>query len=161
MTVRLTTALALATALTLGATGIAIAKSEKPKGGAPAKVETTLKSKGKATGSLGGSDAAAATATAGATLAGILLSDQDKATISQYFQQHPQSTKGLPPGIAKNVARGKPLPPGIAKRGVPSALASKLSIPKGYDLQTVGTDVVLIEAGTRIIADVLKGVLQK
>ena len=94
-------------------------------------------------------------------LAGVLLSDQDLATITSYFQQYPQPASALPPGIAKNVARGKPVPPGIAKRGVPTALSSRLAIPSGYELQTVGTDVVLIEAGTRIIAEVLKDVLRK
>src|SRR5262245_12550800 len=32
----------------------------------------------------------------------------------------------LPPGIAKNVARGKPLPPGIAKKKVPTTIVRHL-----------------------------------
>ncbi len=32
-----------------------------------------------------------------------------------------RGNRGLPPGIAKNLERGKPLPPGLAKRRVPPA----------------------------------------
>ena len=105
--------------------------------------------------------AAAVGAAAGAALAGALLSDHDRATITRYFQQHPQPGSDLPPGIAKNLARGKPLPPGIAKRGVPGALTSQLSIPSGYLLQTVGADVVLVAAATSVIADILRDVARK
>src|SRR5262245_29699224 len=33
--------------------------------------------------------------------------------IRAYFQAHPMTPQSLPPGIAKNLARGKALPPGI------------------------------------------------
>lgn len=155
MPARLLFTLALAAGLTL-AGGPASAKSEKAQGQGKA---AAAKEQGKSgTGSAG---SVAAGAVAGAVLAGVLLSDRDRSTITQYFQQHPQPAPALPPGIAKNLARGKPVPPGIAKRGVPNALSAKLSIPSGYELQTVGTDVVLIEAGTRIVADILKDVLRK
>lgn len=161
---RLLAALACAACLTLAGAAPSYAKSEKaPNGQSKAVLQGKAKDAMKQ-GKPGGSDsdaAAAAAAAAGATLAGVLLSDQDRTTITRYFQQHPQPATALPPGIAKNVARGKPIPPGIAKRGVPNGLTGQLSIPKGYELQTVGTDVVLIEAGTRIIADVLKDVLRK
>lgn len=148
-----------AVSLALAVTSPALAKNDKAKGnsGKPAHVEKSVKDRG---GSSGGSDGVAAAAAAGATLAGILLSDADKTTITRYFTEHPEPAKPLPPGIAKNLERGKPLPPGIAKRGVPNDLRHQLSIPKGYELETVGTDVVLIEAGTRIVADVLKDILK-
>jgi hypothetical protein len=107
------------------------------------------------------SDGTAAAVAAGAALAGVLLSDAERATITRYFQTHPQPVTALPPGIAKNLARGKPLPPGIAKKAAPNDLLGQLSIPSGYQLETVGTDVVLIEIGTRIVADVLKDVLRR
>ena len=34
--------------------------------------------------------------------------------------------QALPPGIAKNLARGKPLPPGIAKKTVPASMLGQL-----------------------------------
>ncbi|MGE8361338.1 anti-virulence regulator CigR family protein [Pseudomonas sp.] len=64
----------------------------------------------------------------------------------------------LPPGIAKNLARGKPLPPGIAKR-FDSRLLGKLPRYDGYEWQQVGTDVVLIAMATGIVYEVLRNVL--
>lgn len=39
--------------------------------------------------------------------------------------------RSLPPGIAKNLARGKPLPPGIAKKMVPSSMLRDLPVLSG------------------------------
>ncbi len=166
MPARILTALVCCVCLAVAVGPQAYAKSEKAAekaaGKAAEKAVTNGASKTAGKAVSGGSGAAAtAAAAAGAALTGILLSDADRGTITRYFQQHPQPAAALPPGIAKNVARGKPIPPGIAKRGVPNGLSGQLSIPPGYELQTVGADVVLIEAGTRIIADVLKDVLRK
>ena len=68
--------------------------------------------------------------------------------------------KPLPPGIRKNLARGKPLPPGIAKQVAPSSLLSRLPRHAGYDWQVAGTDLVLIQIGTAVGADVLKDVFR-
>lgn len=158
MTCRPTVTLALAACLALAGAGPAPAKSDKAPG--QDKTHGKAHSPGKPSSGGSGSDAAAAAA-AGAALAGVLLSDRDRATITRYFQQNPQPATALPPGIARNLARGKPLPPGIARRGVPNALSGQLAIPSGYELQSVGTDVVLIEIGTRIIADILKDAVRK
>lgn len=68
--------------------------------------------------------------------------------------------KPLPPGIQKNLARGKPLPPGLAKRAPPSALLARLPRHPGYEWQMAGTDLILVQIGTAIIADVLKDVFR-
>ena len=67
--------------------------------------------------------------------------------------------QGLPPGIAKNLARGKPLPPGIAKRYLPQRLVSALPPRPGYEWIVVDRDVLLIAVATAIIVDVLTDVL--
>jgi hypothetical protein len=69
--------------------------------------------------------------------------------------------KPLPPGIQKNLARGKPLPPGIAKKAPPSALLGRLPRHPGYEWQMAGTDLILVQIGTAIIADVLKDVFRQ
>ena len=152
----------VATMIAVALAGPALAKNDNAPGnagnGKPAHAGKVI-DKGNKGGS-GTSDGVAAAAAAGAVLAGVLLSDQERTTITRYFQNHPQQAKPLPPGIAKNLARGKPLPPGIAKRGAPNDLLRQLSIPQGYSLETVGTDVVLIEIGTRIVADLLKDVVR-
>jgi len=64
----------------------------------------------------------------------------------------------LPPGIRKNLGRGKPLPPGIAKKAVPGPLLAQLPHHPGYEWQVCGSDLVLVAVATAIIADVLVGV---
>ena len=154
--------LALAAAMAVALSGPTFAKNDKAPGhagkGKPAHAGKVI-DKGNS-GASGTSDGVAAAAAAGAVLAGVLLSDQERTTISRYFQTHPQPATSLPPGIAKNLARGKPLPPGIAKKAAPNDLLRQLTIPNGYALETVGTDVVLIEIGTRIVADILKDVVR-
>ncbi|RJG09889.1 hypothetical protein D3879_17680 [Pseudomonas cavernicola] len=66
--------------------------------------------------------------------------------------------QSLPPGIQKNLARGKPLPPGIAKR-FDSRLQGKLPHYDGYEWQQVGRDVVLVTIATGIIYEVLHDIL--
>lgn len=68
------------------------------------------------------------------------------------------STRALPPGIAKNLARGKPLPPGIAKN-FDSRLLGQLPRYDGYEWKQTGTDVVLVAIATGIIYEVLRNVL--
>ena len=65
----------------------------------------------------------------------------------------------LPPGIQRNLERGKPLPPGIAKR-FDGPIAHELPRYPGYEWERVGADVVLIEAATRVVGDVLVDALR-
>lgn len=67
------------------------------------------------------------------------------------------SPQSLPPGIAKNLARGKPLPPGIAKN-FDNRLLGQLPRYDGYEWKQVGRDIVLVTA-TGIIYEILRNVL--
>lgn len=67
-------------------------------------------------------------------------------------------TSSLPPGIAKNLARGKPLPPGIAKN-FDSRLTSRLPHYEGYEWKQIGRDVVLVAIATGIVYEILRNVL--
>ncbi|MCY1282928.1 hypothetical protein D9M68_164060 [compost metagenome] len=64
----------------------------------------------------------------------------------------------LPPGIQKNLARGKPLPPGIAKK-LDGRLLGQLPHYDGYDWVQAGTDLILVAAATGLIYEVLHDVL--
>ncbi len=61
----------------------------------------------------------------------------------------------LPPGIRKNLARGRPLPPGLAKRKLPPRLLGRLPRYPGYEWRVSGTDLLLISATSVVVADVL------
>lgn len=64
----------------------------------------------------------------------------------------------LPPGIAKNLARGKPLPPGIAKKLVPDQMIAQLPRYDGYEWRVAGTDLILVAIGTLVVAEILNDV---
>jgi hypothetical protein len=66
----------------------------------------------------------------------------------------------LPPGIRKNLARGKPLPPGIAKKYAPAPMVSRLPVYPGHEWRVVGTDLVLLAVATAIVVDVLSDVFR-
>lgn len=66
--------------------------------------------------------------------------------------------RSLPPGIAKNLARGKPLPPGIAKKVVPYSMLRELPQYPGYEWRIAGDDLVLVALSTAIVASVINGV---
>ena len=66
--------------------------------------------------------------------------------------------QSLPPGIAKNLARGKPLPPGIAKKAVPASMLGQLPYYPGYEWRIVGDDLVLVALSTAIVTAIINGV---
>jgi len=96
----------------------------------------------------------------------VTFSVGEAATIRAYYEDgHSQSRnkgkgqKSLPPGIAKNLARGKALPPGIAKQVLPVDLVRMLpAVPKGYERVYVSGKVLLVEIATQVIHDVLEDV---
>jgi hypothetical protein len=62
----------------------------------------------------------------------------------------------LPPGLAKQLARNGTLPPGLAKRALPDDLLGQLQPrPAGYEFVLVDDRVMLIQAATNLILDVL------
>jgi Ni/Co efflux regulator RcnB len=91
----------------------------------------------------------------------LVQANVDYASIRQIaVAGHATGYKALPPGIAKNLARGKPLPPGIAKKSVPSSVREHLPVYPDYEWKRCGTDLVLIEIATRVVAQVLEGIFQ-
>ncbi len=72
--------------------------------------------------------------------------------------EHQTGYKALPPGIAKNLVRGKPLPPGIAKKAIPDSMVHQLPNYPDYEWKRCGTDLVLVQIGTQIVAEVLANI---
>ena len=87
--------------------------------------------------------------------------------MQKYFHEHEyknahkkKGKKSLPPGIAKNLGRGKPLPPGIAKQVLPTGLLNQLPpAPHGFERVIVDGKVLLVEIATQVIHDVLEGLI--
>lgn len=99
----------------------------------------------------------------------VVFSADEIRIIGAWYSDHGSSShkgngkhknKGLPPGIEKNLARGKPLPPGIAKQYLPDGLIKALPAPpKGYERIIVDGKVLLVEIATQVIHDILMDVV--
>ena len=61
----------------------------------------------------------------------------------------------LPPGIRKNLARGKPLPPGIAKKMVPGPMLRELPAYPGREWRIAGDDLILVSLGNGLVVEVM------
>lgn len=95
-------------------------------------------------------------AAAGAAIGALLVfSAIEQTRIREWFLANPYPVQPLPPGIARNLARGKPLPPGIAKRYAPSGLLLQLVPRPGYEILIAGASVLLVHAASGIVHDVL------
>ena len=99
----------------------------------------------------------------------VTFSDADIRIISAWYHDHGSKKdgkhgkgghNGLPPGIAKNLSRGKSLPPGIAKQYLPEGLRQELPAPpSGYERIMVDGKLLLIEIATQVIHDVLTDII--
>ena len=107
--------------------------------------------------------AVAAPTFAGEVGVDVVFTDGEASIIRAYYwdQAAPRNGKkknhgGLPPGIAKNLQRGKSLPPGIAKQALPAGLNDLLSPPPdGFERIVLSGKVLLVEIATQVIHDVL------
>ncbi len=99
----------------------------------------------------------------------VVFSDDEIRIISDWYRDHGSSANkkrgkskrnGLPPGIAKNLARGKSLPPGIAKQYLPDPLRQTLPAPPaGYERVVVYGKILLVEIATGVIHDIFKDII--
>lgn len=86
-----------------------------------------------------------------------IITGDERRIITDYIGDHRGlfGYEPLPPGIARNLARGKPLPPGIAKKRLPGPLYDRLPRREGYEWIQAGRDILLIAAATGVIVDIL------
>lgn len=68
--------------------------------------------------------------------------------------------RALPPGIARNLERGKALPPGIARQLVPQGMLAGLPRIPDHEWRIAGRDLILIAIGTAIVVDILRDVFE-
>lgn len=66
----------------------------------------------------------------------------------------------LPPGIRKNLLRGKGLPPGIAKKvKLPIAVCNYVNLPANTNIIVVGSNIVLVNSVTNVVLDIVFNIL--
>lgn len=93
----------------------------------------------------------------------LMFSDHDRDYIHRYYRSNlpPGLAKRehLPPGLRKHLVRRGTLPPGLRAQRLPYDLDRHLSrLPDGYARIRVASDVLLIDARTRVIFDVITDV---
>jgi hypothetical protein len=121
-------------AVTLGATMLLV----------PAIMAAQGKSKTKATPASGTSTSVAV---------GVVFRDPDRTVFRDYFARQQMVVTPLPPGIAKNLARGKPLPPGIAQKTFPRSIIVRPGLHADIVFIMVGHNMVAVRNG--IVVDVM------
>lgn len=159
------------TLLLLALQGPALAKPPegkgKPDGGAQASAPTHGNSGGKGSSSAKSAKGSSSTAAGGASGHGSQWEDRDhdgRVDIDIGFLQgfvrdnHYSGYQALPPGIRKNLARGKPIPPGLQSRVVPGPLLQQLPYRSGYEWRVYGTDLVLVALATGVVEEVLDSI---
>ena len=92
----------------------------------------------------------------------VTLTAEDAAFVRAYYgNQGPRGNGrgrggGLPPGIARNLERGKPVPPGIAKQYLPTDLVRRLpALERGLEYVVVAGKLLLVETATQVVRQVL------
>jgi hypothetical protein len=93
----------------------------------------------------------------------LVFSDRDRDYIHRYYRSNlpPGLAKReqLPPGLRKQLVRRGTLPAGLQAQRLPYDLDRHLSrLPDGYARIRVASDVLLIDARTRVIFDVITDV---
>lgn len=68
--------------------------------------------------------------------------------------------RSLPPGIQRNLERGKPLPPGIARQMVPQSMLAGLPVYPEHEWRIAGDDLILVALGTQLVVQLLNDVFQ-
>ncbi|WP_448207616.1 anti-virulence regulator CigR family protein [Azospirillum sp. sgz302134] len=91
----------------------------------------------------------------------VVVSRTDVTVIRDYFASNPVGASALPPGVAKNLARGKPLPPGIAKKMAPIELRQRVPVcMNGWECILAGVDMLILDAVHGTIADIVRNVVR-
>lgn len=115
-----------------------------------------------------------------------VFSEAERAIIEEYFGLHVQEKEGgdkskgesgkkheglppglakkdhLPPGLQKQLEKNGRLPPGLAKRDLPDDLLNRLPRPPhGTKRLIAGSDVVLVDATTELVLDVIHDAIRQ
>lgn len=94
------------------------------------------------------------------------FSARDRTLVEEYYRARPGKPKKAPPGLAKRetlppgLAKHDTLPPGLQGRLLPRDLEARLTVlPSAYVRLIIGRDIVLMRRDTRVVLDVLYGVV--
>ena len=78
-------------------------------------------------------------------------STDETRAIHDYYRTHEGEVKPIPPGILRNLVRGKPMPSGIERTRIPDDLNVLLYPRPSATWYAVGDRLVLVDASGRVI----------
>lgn len=87
----------------------------------------------------------------------VLTTDSELRIIREFYRASSHRPKPMPPGIAKNLIRGKKVPPGVMRTRLPNELVEQLPPRNGYEW-AIANDVVLLIDATGIVRDIVRGI---
>ena len=78
-------------------------------------------------------------------------SDAEIRVIREYYSDPSRKLKPIPPGIWKNLGRGKKVPPGISRTRLPGPLAERMPRREGADWWIAGDQVLLVDTNNNLV----------
>lgn len=91
----------------------------------------------------------------------LLFGPRDRQIIANFFLRNPGYLDYLPSGLRRQLVTKGRVPPGISRQPLPEPLAQRLApLPDGYERTIIGPDVLLIEARSGLIIDIVRDVVR-
>ena len=87
----------------------------------------------------------------------VLTTDSELRIFRDYYRARGHKPKPLPPGIAKNLARGKRVPPGLMRSRLPDDLVVILPRRDRHEWY-IANDVILLVDVTGVVRDIVRNV---
>jgi hypothetical protein len=87
----------------------------------------------------------------------VVSTDAEVRIIREYYVARGVKPKPLPPGIARNLVRGRPVPSGLMRTRLPDDLVTRLPRREGHQW-AVANNVVLLIDSRGIVRDILRDV---
>lgn len=91
----------------------------------------------------------------------LVFGPRDRQIIANYFLRNPGHLDYLPSGLRRQLVTKGRVPREVARQPLPERLAERLApLPDGYERTIVGPDVLLIEARSGLIIDIVRDVVR-
>jgi hypothetical protein len=78
-------------------------------------------------------------------------SDTEIRIVREYYSDPSRKPKPIPPGIWKNLGRGKKVPPGMSRTRLPGAVVERMPRRQGAEWWIAGDRVLLIDTNNNLV----------
>ena len=78
-------------------------------------------------------------------------SDAEIRIVHEYYSDPSRKLKPIPPGIWKNLGRGKKVPPGMSRTRLPGAVVDRMPRREGAEWWVAGDHVLLVDSNNILV----------